>query len=67
MATPAPAIVLWGPDHCLLYNEAYLPVAGAKHPEVFGRPAKDGFSEAWAQFEPFVYRCKQAGIGATFE
>lgn len=67
MATPAPAILLWGPDFRFLYNEAYISVAGAKHPAVFGQPAKSRLTEAWNLFEPFIQRCKHAGLGATFE
>jgi hypothetical protein len=67
MSTPAPAIVLWGPDYRVLYNEAYIPVAGAKHPAAFGMPVKEGFAEAWVRFKPFLQQCKQAGRGATFE
>ena len=67
MATPSPAIVLWGSDFTVLYNEVYLPIAGAKHPFAFGKPAKRGFTEAWGQFEPFILQCKRAGLGATFE
>ena len=67
MATPSPSIVLWGPDFRVLYNEAYIPIAGAKHPLAFGLPAKEGFAEAWDQFESFIQQCKRAGLGATFE
>lgn len=67
MATPAPAICLWGPDYNVIYNESYIAVASAKHPTVFGQPAKQGFAEAFDQFEPFLERCKHLGRGATFE
>jgi hypothetical protein len=51
----------------MLYNEPYIPIAGAKHPSGFGQPVTLGFSQAWSQFEPFILQIKQAGFGATFE
>jgi hypothetical protein len=67
MSTPGPAILLWGPDYHVLYNEAYIPIVGAKHPNVFGKPAKEGFADVWIRFMPFLLQCREARRGATFE
>src|SRR5690349_11264851 len=39
--------VFWGPDFVLLYNDAYRPVLGAKHPDALGSMGRDVWSEIW--------------------
>jgi hypothetical protein len=39
-----PLLLLWGPQLVQLYNDAYIPVLGAKHPRALGQPA----AECWA-------------------
>ena len=36
-----PMAICWGPDYVLLYNDAYRPIAGTKHPWALGRGARD--------------------------
>jgi len=43
----AQIIVFWGPAFAVLYNDAYRPVFGAKHPHVLGRPGSEAWSEIW--------------------
>jgi PAS domain S-box-containing protein len=43
----AQIVVFWGPDLVTLYNDAYRPVFGAKHPSALGMPARDAWSELW--------------------
>ena len=38
-AARAQIVLFWGPDHVALYNDAYAPSIGSKHPAAFGRPA----------------------------
>jgi PAS domain-containing protein len=47
MSDPRPAAMYWGKQRTMMYNEAYLPVIGQKHPGVMGKL----FSEAWAEVE----------------
>jgi PAS domain S-box-containing protein len=42
-----PMFVWWGPELVNIYNDAYVPVLGARHPEALGRPAKDVWSDIW--------------------
>ncbi|OJD31560.1 uncharacterized protein BKCO1_4700055 [Diplodia corticola] len=67
MACPNPAIVFWGPKLNMIYNEAYIPIAGAKHPAMLGSPPWVSFEEAWDDFEPFVRNCEETGCGAMVE
>ncbi len=38
-------LLWWGPDFVQLYNEAYRPVLGAKHPRAMGQP----FGQCWKE------------------
>lgn len=39
--------LFWGPELVTLYNDAYRPVFGAKHPRVLGRPIREAWDELW--------------------
>ncbi|MDQ4118682.1 MAG: SpoIIE family protein phosphatase, partial [Actinomycetota bacterium] len=40
-----PTVVWWGPQHTLLYNDAFVPSAGDRHPSSFARPLAEGWPE----------------------
>src|ERR1700678_2993555 len=46
-----PMEILWGPDSVNLYNDAFLPSLGAKHPGALGRISRDVIPEAWDFFK----------------
>jgi PAS domain S-box-containing protein len=37
----------WGPDACFLYNDAYRPTMGIKHPHGLARPTREVWAEIW--------------------
>jgi PAS domain S-box-containing protein len=41
-----PMFMAWGPSMTWLYNEAFIPILGKKHPGALGRPALD---EVWSE------------------
>ena len=43
----AQIVLFWGPDLITLYNDAYRPVFGAKHPRALGAPVREAWSEIW--------------------
>ncbi len=43
----AQIVLFWGHDLIALYNDAYRPVFGAKHPWALGRPARECWNEIW--------------------
>ncbi|NML46768.1 response regulator [Ramlibacter sp. G-1-2-2] len=43
-----PMFVWWGPDAINIYNDAYIPMLGKRHPAAFGKPAHDSWSDIWA-------------------
>jgi PAS domain S-box-containing protein len=47
-----PMALRWGPDFVLIYNDAYRPILGEKHPWAFARPAREAWSEVWAEIAP---------------
>jgi signal transduction histidine kinase len=42
-----PMFVWWGPQLVNIYNDAYIPVLGARHPRAFGGQAREVWSEIW--------------------
>jgi signal transduction histidine kinase len=42
-----PMFVWWGPQAINIYNDAYIPVLGKRHPQAFGRPARESWAEIW--------------------
>ena len=47
MASPHPAAMYWGPDYVAIYNEAYIYLAGQKHPHLMGQSYKVAWAEIW--------------------
>ena len=43
----AQIVLFWGPEFTVLYNDAYRPVFGAKHPDVLGLPGREAWREIW--------------------
>lgn len=42
-----PMVIWWGKELVLLYNDAWLPILGTKHPKALGRPGQEVWSEIW--------------------
>jgi len=55
-----PMAVHWGPELVTIYNDAFIPVLGDKHPGNLGRPAKEWWSEVWDKLDP-VYQQAMRG------
>ncbi len=47
LPSKAQIVLFWGKDLATLYNDAYRPVFGAKHPHVLSLPAREAWSELW--------------------
>jgi PAS domain S-box-containing protein len=63
MILPAKAeiVMFWGPDYVALYNDAYAPTIGEKHPGAFGRPAIENWGELWDDLEPLLRGVRDTG------
>jgi signal transduction histidine kinase len=55
--------IFWGTDLIQFYNDAYVPLIGAKHPIFLGQPAHEGWREKWIVLKPLFDRVMQAGEG----
>ena len=47
LPSKAQIAMFWGPDLITLYNDAYRPVLGQKHPQALGVPVREVWSELW--------------------
>jgi signal transduction histidine kinase/DNA-binding response OmpR family regulator len=61
LPSKAQMIVFWGPQFTVLYNDAYRPVFGAKHPAL-GLPGERAWSEIWeSQLHPLLRGVVETG------
>lgn len=54
LANRFPMLLWWGPQFYQLYNDAYRPVLGAKHPHYLARPVSECWSEIWHILRPLI-------------
>ncbi|MGJ7917556.1 ATP-binding protein [Massilia sp. LXY-6] len=56
LSSPFPMFVAWGPERVFLYNDAYVPVLGDKHPAAFGELFHRVWWEIWPDLAPIAER-----------
>ncbi|WP_113434348.1 PAS domain S-box protein [Rhizobium sp. SYY.PMSO] len=61
LSARAQIVMFWGEDFVALYNDAYAPTIGDKHPRALGRPAKENWTELWSDLEPLLRSVLQDG------
>jgi hypothetical protein len=49
-----PMAIYWGRESVLLYNDAWRPILGDKHPWALGRPAREVWPEIWDAIAPLL-------------
>src|SRR6202167_1768241 len=54
LCSPSPARTMWGPQLILIYNDAYRPIPGPRHPSALGQPAREVYSESWPVVGPLL-------------
>ena len=47
-----PMVIWWGDEFRLLYNDAFQPILGDRHPQALGQPAAAVFTESWHVIGP---------------
>ena len=47
-----PMIIFWGDDLSVIYNDAYIPICGAKHPRMLGKTGFEAWGEVWEVIFP---------------
>jgi PAS domain S-box-containing protein len=66
LSSTFPMFVVWGPQQVFLYNDAYSPILGDKHPAAFGEQFQRVWWEIWPALEPIAGRAL-AGQSSYFE
>ena len=61
LASPVATSLWCGPEYTLLYNDAYAPILGAKHPGALGRSGTAVWAELWPALEPEFARVRAGG------
>ncbi|WP_343630680.1 ATP-binding protein [Roseateles sp.] len=57
-----PIAIYWGHDLALLYNDAWSPILGDKHPWALGRPAREVWPEIWDTIGPQFEQVLRSGV-----
>ncbi|MDN4591695.1 hybrid sensor histidine kinase/response regulator [Xenophilus aerolatus] len=52
--SPVPAWLAWGDALTLIYNEAYIPLLGGKHPQALGAPLQRVWAEVWPDVDELI-------------
>lgn len=52
MGSPHPAAMYWGTEYTAIYNDAYLDLAGNKHPKLMGQSYMEAWAEIWDELKP---------------
>ncbi|MBG6075560.1 PAS domain-containing protein [Polaromonas sp. CG_9.11] len=54
LRSATPVFVAWGPELCLLYNDACLKILGQRHPAALGQPLYQVWPEVRPDIEPLI-------------
>ncbi|MDR3566959.1 MAG: PAS domain-containing protein [Syntrophobacteraceae bacterium] len=54
LANRFPMLLWWGPQYISIYNDAYRPVLGEKHPWALGQPVSECWKENWSVLQPLI-------------
>ena len=66
LASAMPTFVAWGDELAMVYNDAYVPIAGNRDPEGLGRPYPSVWPEVWVALGPLFQRAL-AGEAVTMQ
>ncbi len=58
MASPFAMCATWGAEQTLIYNHAYAPFLGARHPAALGQPIHEVWVELWDEIAPLIDRAR---------
>jgi serine phosphatase RsbU (regulator of sigma subunit) len=67
LKTRFPMLVFWGRDLVQMYNDAFVPILGARHPEALGKFARDCWPEIWETIGPLLREAFENGEPAWGE
>jgi PAS domain S-box-containing protein len=67
LCSPSPTRTMWGPEFILIYNDAYRPIPGPRHPAALGKPAKEVYGESWHVVGPLLETAFASGETLFYE
>jgi signal transduction histidine kinase/ActR/RegA family two-component response regulator len=67
LSSKFPMQILWGSDYVQFYNDAYIPIAGEKHPAGLGQRGEDCWQEVWEFAGPLLDGVMATGIATWSE
>ena len=67
LANRFPLLLWWGPQYISIYNDAYVPVLGTKHPWALGQPVSECWKEIWHILQPLIDTPFQGGPATWME
>src|ERR1700722_18819823 len=67
LCSPSPTRTMWGPDFILIYNDAYRPIPGPRHPAALGKSARDVYGESWHVVGPLLENAFATGETFFYE
>lgn len=56
LSSRQPMFLAWGQEQTWIHNDAFISIAGSKHPRALGMPARKVWAEAWADLGPHFER-----------
>lgn len=66
--TSYPTAIYWGPDLRLIYNDAWAPIPGKRHPDALGKPGAEVWPDIWDIVGPQFEQVMATGEGfAAYE
>jgi PAS domain S-box-containing protein len=66
LRSPVAIATLWGDDGVMIYNDAYVEIAGKRHPDLLGSKVREGWPEA-SDFNGNVMKTGMAGKTLSYK
>ncbi|CAN5823318.1 hypothetical protein BH11GEM1_BH11GEM1_33520 [soil metagenome] len=67
LSSSFPATIAWGEELTQIYNDAYIPVLGTKHPEALNHSFQECWAETWHVLGPMVRDAMTTGEASHHE
>lgn len=61
LSSKFPMCIWWGEENTQIYNDAYVPILGDKHPRSLGQPGHECWAEVWDVAGPLCAHVRESG------